>query len=360
MTAAGSASDPENGGRMDLAAVLQELFPATSEAAYDRLVGYGFARRYVAGKVVADVGPGEVGFGSLLLAETADSVAGLTGSEHAANLARKAYPAPNAEYVRVDLPGLPYPDGHFDVVVALGALENLERPEALVSEARRVLKRDGVLVISALDKLALLDGYDAAGTGGRRGIYAAEFGELLEAHFESVLVYRQGAVAGGSVFPASKETVGVEVESTTLSVTSPHPSKEPPATHSILAVCGNAGAIEHEEPYLLLDRDRRVFDECEDRAEDVDLLRGEIQQMQETEAQAFLDALRLRGTEIGYLRARVRTAEAEAKGAAKRAERLQSQIHDMQRSMTWRVFEPYRRLRARMAGVKGSGGGRPG
>ncbi len=175
-----------------------------------------------------------------------------------------------------------------------------------------------------------------------------------------MLVYRQGAVAGGFVFPASGETTGAVVENATLSLSSPYPGKKPPTTRSMIAVCGNAGAIEREEPYLLLDRDRRVFDECADRAEDVELLRGEIQQMQETEAQAFLDALRLRGTEIGYLRARVRTAEAEAKGAAKRAERLQSQIHDMQRSMTWRIFEPYRRLRARMAGVKGSGGGRPG
>ena len=40
-------------------------------------------------------------------------------------------------------------------------------------------------------------------------------------------------------------------------------------------------------PYLLLDRDRRIFDECEDRAEDVELLREEVERMQETEVQAF-------------------------------------------------------------------------
>jgi SAM-dependent methyltransferase len=359
--ASDSASDGEGTGRMDLTRNLEQLISATSEAAYDRLVGYGFARRYVAGKVVADIGWEEVGFGSRLLAETAESVAGLTSSTEAVDLARITYRAPNAEYEKVDLPNLPYPESHFDVMVAFGALENLERPEDLVEEARRVLKQDGVLIISAHDKLALVEHYDPAGTGRRRGMYVAEFQELLEAHFGHVLVYRQGAVAGGFVFPAVGDVDGASVESTTLSLTNPYLSKEPPATRSIVAVCSNAEAVRQEEPYLLLDRDRRVFDECEDRAEDVELLRGEIRQMQETEAQAFLDALRLRGTEIAHLRARVRRAEGEA-------QRLKTHIHNMQRSTTWRVFEPYRRLRARMdaakkrapEGAEDSGDDRPG
>jgi SAM-dependent methyltransferase len=343
--ASGSASDGEGTGRMDLTRNLEQLISATSEAAYDRLVGYGFARRYVAGKVVADIGWEEVGFGSRLLAETAESVAGLSNSTEAVDLARTTYPAPNAEYEKIDLPNLPYPESHFDVLVAFGALENLERPEDLIGEARRVLKQDGVLIISAYDKLALVEGYDPAVGTRRRGMYVAEFQELLEAHFGHVHVYRQGAVAGGFVFPAFGDVDGASVESTTLSLTSPYLSKEPPATRSIMAVCSNAEAVRQEEPYLLLDRERRVFDECEDRADDVELLRGEIRQMQETEAQAFVDALRLRGTEIALLRARVRSAEGEA-------HRLKIHIYNMQRSTTWRVFEPYRRLRARLDAAK--------
>ncbi len=50
---------------------------------------------------------------------------------------------------------------------------------------------------------------------------------------------------------------------------------------------------EEEQPYLLLDRDRRVFDECEERAEDVELLRDEVRQMQETEVQVFVDTLKM-------------------------------------------------------------------
>jgi SAM-dependent methyltransferase len=339
---------------MDLTKQLEQLIPVSSETAYGRLTGYVFARRYVAGKVVADISWDEVGLGSRLLAETAESVAGLANSTEAVDLARSAHPAPNVEYRKVDLPKLPYPEDHFDAVVALGVVENLEQPEGLVREARRVLKQDGILMISSLDKLAFADGYDPQGTGYRRGMYAVEFQELLEAHFGRVFLYRQGAVAGGCVLPISGEVAGPAVESTTLSLSSPHVSEEPPATRSVMAVCANGVGLEQEKPYLLLDRDRRVFDECEDRAEDVELLRGEIRQMQETEAQAFLDALKLRGTEIGYLRARIRNSDAQIHGLKNQIHGLKNQIRNMENSTTWRIFEPYRRLRARMGGASGT------
>jgi SAM-dependent methyltransferase len=369
MRADDSASAQDRPALSDLAGHLEQLALTASEVAYNRLTAYGFARRYVAGKVVADIGWEEVGFGSRLLAETTTSVVGLTGSEDAADLARAVYPAPNAEYRQADLPNLPYPEGQFDVVVAFGALENLEQPEDLVREARRVLKQDGVLLISVPDKRAFVDGRNPEGTGYRRGMYDVEFQELLGSHFGRVLVYRQGAVAGGLVFPISEELNVASIESAPHSSTNPRVGAKPPATRSVIAVCGDSEALGQQEPYLLLDRDRRVFDECEDRAEDVELLRGEVRQMQETEAQAFLDALRLRGTEIGYLRARIRNSDAQIHGLKNQIQGLKNQIRDMENSTTWRIFEPYRRLRARMDAAKkgrspenpeGSGGDGPG
>jgi hypothetical protein len=77
-------------------------------------------------------------------------------------------------------------------------------------------------------------------------------------------------------------------------LTNPDLGAEPPRTRCIIAVCTDAEEPQQEEEaYLLLDRDRRVFDECEERAEDVELMQSEIRQMQETEVQAFLDALRV-------------------------------------------------------------------
>jgi SAM-dependent methyltransferase len=318
---------------MDLTRYLEQLMPARTEIAYDRLVGYRFAQRYVGGKVVADIGWREISHGSYLLADTAETVAVLTDSAEAVDLASITYPAPNVDK-KTQLSELPYPEDHFDVVVAFGVVENLEQPEVLAGEARRILKQDGVLVISAPDKRAHADD--------RRGMYVPEFRELLEQYFERVHIYRQGAVAGGFVFPTSGELSGVLVESASLSLANPDFGAEPPTIRSVIAVCGSTQVLnKQEEPLLVLDRDRCVLDECEDCPENVELLREEIRRMQETEVQAFQDSLKLHRTEIAYLRAQVRRARAQEQA-------MRIQVREMENSTTWRVFNPYRRLRARI------------
>jgi SAM-dependent methyltransferase len=290
-------SEHETGVDLDNGAAPHAEQPVlqSSESAYERLIGYGFARRYVEGKIVADIGREEPGYGSRLLAETADSVTGLVGSPEALDLASTIHSSPNLSYQRVDLPQLPLPENHFDVVLAFGVVESLEHPEDLMKEIKRVLKEDGVLVVSTLDRRTEGGDRDRGGANGRRGMYVPEFRELLGGHFGHVQLYRQGAVAGGFVFPASEGATGVSVESARFSLADPHFGVEPPVTRSVIAVCSDAAeTLGEERPYLLLDRDRRVFDECEEQAEDVELLRDEIQRMQETEVQAFVDAIKVR------------------------------------------------------------------
>jgi SAM-dependent methyltransferase len=264
----------------------QPPLPAGSEAAYERLSAYGFAQRYTQGKIVADVigrqeelgGGRGGGYGLRLLAQSAESV--------------------RAVALRELLEG----SGSFDVVVAFGVIEELEHPEELVREAKRALKEGGVLLISVADKKQTALEDDRADTEGKwRGMYVPEFRGLLERHFGHVRLYRQGAVAGGFVFPISEEPSGgggaVPVESVRLSSSGPRVGVEPPMTRSVMAVCTQtAEALEEGEEgaYLLLDSERRVFYECEERAEDVELMRAEIRRMQETEVQAFVEAIKVR------------------------------------------------------------------
>lgn len=44
--------------------------------------------------------------------------------------------------------GLPFGDGQFDVVFCIGLMETLSNPETVIRELKRVLKDDGVLVVS--------------------------------------------------------------------------------------------------------------------------------------------------------------------------------------------------------------------
>lgn len=331
----------EDRQRTDLTGYLDRIVPAASEDVYERLVGYGFARRYVGGKTVADICLEELGPGSRLLAETAGSVAGMAPSSEAVEYALKSCPAPNATYERSDISDLPYPEEHFDVVVAFGMSD--ARTEDLVREAGRVLKREGVLVASVPDK-------QLPGAAHRPGMYLSEFRELLGRHFDHVRTYRQGAVAGGIVLPTSGHSGGALVESIALPPNAPRAEEGPPTTRYILAVCSDAEIPEQDEgAYLLLDHDRRIFDEIEDLAEDVKLLRDEIENMQRTEVQSFRDSLRLRQSEISYLRARIRHSEAKIVRQEAKSRSLEQHIQRLESSRTWRIFEPYRKLRSRFA-----------
>ena len=182
-------------------------------------------------------------------------------------------------------------------MVAFGAIEELEHPEELVEEAKRLLKEGGVLLVSVADKGA------SVADGRRGGMYVPEFRGLLERHFGHVRLYRQGAVAGGFVFPVSGElTAAVPVESVQLSSGGPRLGGGPPTTRSVMAVCTeDAEALGEERAHLLVDRDGYVFDECEERAEDVELMLGEIRRMQETEVQAFVEAIKIRQTLVREL-----------------------------------------------------------
>lgn len=304
----------------------------TAEVKYGQATGYGFARRYVDGKAVAVIGREDLGYGIQLMAEAAGSVTGLIEASRDLEETSKAHPAPNVSYRKVSLPDLPYPEETFDVVVAFQVIEKLEHPEDLVREAKRVLKRDGLLLISTPDRQTYSNDRNYAAPGHKSEMYTPEFRELLGRHFAWVRLYRQGTVAGGVIFEPSEKPSALPVECATFYSKNPSSSVESPATNFVMAVCGSPEAPEDEtpRPYLILDRDRRVFDECREYLEDVELLRGEILHMQETEVQAFYENLEARNAEIRRLRGRERESANRRRELKGRARTLKEQVRNLE------------------------------
>lgn len=328
-------SSPENTDRRPP----QQIVPARAKVAYDRLVGYRFAQRYVEGKSVAVLGVEDLGYGTRLLAASADSVVGLTGSDQLLELAQTFYATPNVSYGKADFPMLPYGEESFDVVVALEVIETQSYPEDLLRSAKRVLKRDGLLVISTVDKHVYSNERNRRDASHKREMYVPEFRGLLEKHFGQVRLYQQGTVAGGYVSPVAKGS-GANVESAPSSVSGPSFDTKLPTPHLVVAVCADVEIEgEDERPYVLLDSDRRVFEECDDYREDAELLRDEIRHMQRTEVQAFQEEARLRNTEIAYLRAQLERSRV-------RLQKLERYIDNIENSRGWQALGVYRRLRA--------------
>src|SRR5215207_9384045 len=122
----------------------------------EHLHRYGIALDFCRGRRVLDVASGE-GYGSNLLASVAEGVKGVDISEDAVSHARLKYRRPNLEYLQGSADAIPLPDASIDTVVSFETIEHHDRHAEMLAEIKRVLRPNGVLVISSPDKLNYTD-----------------------------------------------------------------------------------------------------------------------------------------------------------------------------------------------------------
>ena len=69
----------------------------------------------------------------------------------------------NIKIIEGDAENLPFSENSFDVVVAAAIIEHLDNPEKMLEEARRVLKRGGIFIVTSpnpfFDKLGRVAGW---------------------------------------------------------------------------------------------------------------------------------------------------------------------------------------------------------
>jgi len=117
----------------------------------DHIARYLFACQYVAGKHVLDAGTG-VGYGATILkAEGASSVQAVDISEEALDYARKHFGDSGVDYILGDCENLDEVSGPIEVICNFENIEHLQKPEAFLAAAVRLLSPKGVLICSAPD-----------------------------------------------------------------------------------------------------------------------------------------------------------------------------------------------------------------
>ena len=130
------------------------LVPEHNDAKFvaQHLAAYAFARRFVAGKRVLEIGFGE-GYGANYLAETAEDVLAIDVTPGNIPRAQERYTRPNLHFRFTDGTRIELPDQSIDVVGSFQVIEHI--PEPLIpnylGEIHRVMKPDGLCILSTLN-----------------------------------------------------------------------------------------------------------------------------------------------------------------------------------------------------------------
>jgi SAM-dependent methyltransferase len=172
----------------------------SGDVAYEHLHRYALAAELAAGKAVLDIASGE-GYGSNMLAKTARLVVGVDVDETVVAHARAAYPAENLTFHLGSCTDIPLPAGEIDLVVSFETIEHHDRHREMMAEIRRVLRPDGVLVVSTPDRRTYSDLTGYANPFHVKELYPAEFEELLRSYFQRVAVYGQRMCCGSAIAP---------------------------------------------------------------------------------------------------------------------------------------------------------------
>ena len=165
---------------------------------HEHLHRYALARDFCRGLDVADVASGE-GYGSAILSQVARTVVGVEIDATAYQHAKNSYIRPNLSYVLGDARAIPLQDSSVDVLTSFETLEHFFEHERFLDEAKRLLRSDGLIIISTPDR----DVYSPAGQPPNfyhvRELSQREFIETLRGKFKYVEVFTQRTVNGSLI-----------------------------------------------------------------------------------------------------------------------------------------------------------------
>lgn len=151
---------------------------------------YSILEDLVNSKKVLDVACGE-GYGSFLLANDASVVVGVDISTESVLHAQEKYKKNNLSYVQGSATNLPFQEASFDVVVSFETIEHLYEQEEMIKEIKRVLKNDGVLIISSPNRPVYSEASGEYNEFHVKELDYEEFNDLLSLYFPNLQYYGQ-------------------------------------------------------------------------------------------------------------------------------------------------------------------------
>lgn len=163
-----------------------------SELEVEHLQRYYSIKDLVKGKIVVDAACGE-GYGSFIMSETAEKVYGVDISVEAVSVATAKYTNSNLKFIKGSIEALPFEENSVDVLVSFETIEHVDEKiqGKFLKEAKRILKQDGVFIISTPDKKIYSDQYNYKNKFHIKEFYKGEFINFLKIEFQFIKMYNQ-------------------------------------------------------------------------------------------------------------------------------------------------------------------------
>ena len=171
-----------------------------AETHYEHLHRYAFASEFVSGKKVLDLASGE-GYGSFMLSREAKIVVGIEIDPQAVVHAENKYIKKNIKFIRGSILNIPIEEEKaFDVIICFEAIEHIEDQDGLLSEVKRLLKDDGLFIVSTPNKLSYTDDANYHNPFHLKELYFKNFEQLLRNYFENICFFGQRVYTGSSIW----------------------------------------------------------------------------------------------------------------------------------------------------------------
>lgn len=158
--------------------------------AEEHLHRYALAGQLAAGKIVLDIACGE-GYGTNLLSTVAKQVIGVDIASEAIAHAKAKYTQANVNFRLGSCQKIPVDDNSIDLAISFETIEHVEEHDLFLTELKRVLKPEGMLIISSPNKENYSDHANYDNPYHLKELYFHQFSELTKKYFKQTAYANQ-------------------------------------------------------------------------------------------------------------------------------------------------------------------------
>ena len=112
---------------------------------------YLYAGEFCKDKNILDYGCGN-GYGAYYLSKQANKIIGIDIDKNTINSCKRNYNQKNLSFQKINSFPLPFNDKHFDVIISFQVIEHIKIVSKYLYEIKRILKEDGVVLITTVNR----------------------------------------------------------------------------------------------------------------------------------------------------------------------------------------------------------------